>query len=220
MGENGELRAKAREVAAWLEGWAISNGDGPRDNTVYLVGPVNVQVLVSRPWNQKGRIEFSVSPDPGLHEFRPYNDDSPSAGVSADREPQSIAKDIKRRCLDPAVPYVLALREKKAAKDRIDAARFALLERMAQACGGRVVGRYNHPAEKPMESSVRRGEYSNPMVKAELTYGKMLDLDTHTYGPDRVKMEIDYLSQEDAIALLSWLRLRLWPENGEQGQLF
>jgi len=212
------VRERVEPIVAHLDDWVIANGDGPRDRAVYLVGPENTRVLVSQPWNQNNRIEFSISLDAGLYNFEPYNKDNrPQATVSASREPMAAAKDVKRRCLDPAIPYVRELREKKAESDAVNNARLRLLEALASACGGKVFGQYGQPAEKPMESSARRGEHGNPSVKASLTYGKRVDQDTD--GPDRVKMEIDYLSQRDATDLLRWLRFRLWPENGQQGRL-
>ena len=214
-----KLRQSVEAITAHLSGWKVSVGDGPRDNALYLIGPENVMVLASSVWNQNGRIEFSPSLG-DLYNFEPYQaPDRPSATVSADRDPKAAARDIKRRCLDPVVPYILTLREKKAQSDAVNTARLQSLQGLADACGGKVAGPYNHPVDNPMEASAVRGEYGMPSIKAGLTYGKMLDLDTHTYGPDRVKMEIDYLDMEDALALLRWLRFRLWPENGQQGHL-
>jgi len=222
MEDRVEWEQAVGRIVDYLDGWILMK-EGPRDSSLYLFGPNDTRVLASRPWNQKDKIEFSVSPDNGLYAFEKYAADEhrPKAAVSIDRDPKAAAKDVKRRCLGPAVPYVQELREKKAASDAVNTARFRTLDTLADACGGRVVGQYNHPAEmeKPMDASARRGEHGGPSVKVSLTYGEMVDSDTYIYGPDRVKMEIDYLGQQDAADLLRWLRFRLWPENGQQGKL-
>ena len=211
-----KVRQAVGYIAAHLPEWNLLD-EGPYDNAAYLEGPSGVRVRVSGRWDES-RLNFSISLENGLYNFEPYQAKRPEAGVSMDRDPKAAAKDVKRRCLDPAVPYVLELRDKKAKSDAVKNARWTLLETLAEASGGKVIHSYND-SEDPLRADVRRGNHDHPSIEMEVTSGECLNFQTYEYGPDRVNVEIRHLEMADALALCQWLRFQLWPENGQQGTL-
>ena len=209
MNDN-DVRESVALIAAHLEGWEVSGEEGPRSNACYLVGPEDTRVTVSQPWNEKGKLEFGVSLEPGLHDFEAHRSTRPSCKVSADRDPAAVARDVKRRCLDMAVPYVQELREKRRIHDAERAARRLLIDGLAAALGGDTE-RARHD-DDPMEAKARRGAYDDPEASAKLVSGPIIDTQTWEHGPDRVEMELKRLPFDLALDLCAWLRARLWPE--------
>lgn len=206
------------KIADHLDDWQLLD-EGPRSGSFYLLGPHNVKVFASQDWNDKDKLSFQVAPDHGLRPFEAYNAEKPQAGVSAGRDPAAIAKDVKRRCLDLAVPYVLALREKKKIGDAKDNARWDKLAILAASIGGQV-SKGLHKQDEPMEAKAGRGDYPGMTAWAKLRSSHVLQEGDRETLPDQVDIELNSLPMDVAQDLLAWVRLRLWPENGEQARLW
>jgi len=207
-----------KKLTDHLDDWQLLE-EGPRSGVFYLSGPHDVRDYVSQVWDDKGKLSFQVSPDQGLHEFETYNADKPQASVSVSRNPVSAAKDVRRRCLDPSIPYVLALRKKKAASDARDNEQWDKLALLATSVGGQIF-KGLHTKDTPMEVKAGRGDYPNIEVRAKLRSDQAYRDGEWITSPLRIDITLDRLPFELACDMLAWLRLRLWPENGEQGRLF
>lgn len=98
--ESKQLQELARIIAEHLEGWTYQ--PPKNSHTAYIASSNGATIVMSFDW--KGKTKLCIRGEYPRHKGYeypplPYNEKRPSIGVSANKDPEQIAKDISRRLL-------------------------------------------------------------------------------------------------------------------------
>lgn len=125
-------RQTAALVAECMDGWKVDTSESYDDYPgAYIDGPDGARLYLRLDWRNKDRVEITSS--------YPKNEARPTQfeiGVSRDRGPQVIAREIERRLLPKYLPELVKVRESIETHTRAAAARLELAEELMKVLPG------------------------------------------------------------------------------------
>ena len=187
------------DIAAELSGqWYVVHPypDNPRYN---LVNDDTGAILSAREeWNKAGRLV--ITGDHVLNGIRP--DDVPRITVNASRPAAAIAADITRRLLPKYAAWIAKLREAYDYQQRRNAANIAAFEAFAAAAGN------DNVTLDQLSDGTYNKCYFGHFNQYNTPHGTLQDFFFYDSGPARLRLTLDDLTPDEAIAIYEFLAAR------------
>ena len=198
---NAAFQQKVDQILACL-GWEWTRSEEQHNSCrVYITGPENTELSIGVDgygdfFPETSRLEISLCTN-GLYNFMPRDVETPKCTASAYRAASDIARDIRRKVIPGAISYVQEGRKRKQAHEDKKARKWAKLEELAEAMGGKVIKSYHNGGGDPDDASAGFGEYGKLQVRAKLRYDE-----------SSVNFTISEMKPALALELCAWLKDR------------